>query len=323
MKVLQFTVPVANEYSIVVQEDILPYFYNYLHRHKEVQITLIIKGEGTLIAGNYTQPCKPGDIYFIGSDQPHLFRSNASHFGESYRNNIHAIHIFFDHKHNLASLLELPELEPVKRFIEGTVFGLQVPSSHVLQVSGMVKEVRDSEGLDRLLNLIKLLQSCASHIKEWKSLSTGFSNHSFTDSEGLRMNDVYQYTIDHYSEDISLNKIASIACITPHAFCKYFKRHTRKTYLSFLHEIRVNEACKKIISGDFDCISSVAYTTGFNSIITFNRVFKKITSMAPKDYIKKYKFKSEEVPINKAIGSLFVSFYMLINNDLLSLMYLL
>ncbi|MNY57251.1 DNA-binding transcriptional regulator ChbR [compost metagenome] len=84
--------------------------------------------------------------------------------------------------------------------------------------------------------------------------------------------------------------------------------------MSFLHEIRVNEACKKIISGDFDCISSVAYTSGFNSIITFNRVFKKITSMAPKDYIKKYKFNSAEVPINKVIGSFFVSFYVLLND---------
>lgn len=43
MKVIQFTVPVAEEGAVVVQEDILPYFYNYLHRHKEAQVTLIIK----------------------------------------------------------------------------------------------------------------------------------------------------------------------------------------------------------------------------------------------------------------------------------------
>ena len=37
MKVIQFTVPVAEEGAVVVQEDILPYIYNYLHRHQEAQ----------------------------------------------------------------------------------------------------------------------------------------------------------------------------------------------------------------------------------------------------------------------------------------------
>ncbi|MCY1542906.1 HTH-type transcriptional activator Btr [compost metagenome] len=107
------------------------------------------------------------------------------------------------------------------------------------------------------------------------------------------MSDVYQYTREHYAENISLNKIASIACITPHAFCKYFKKHTRKTYLAFLHEVRVHEASKKIINNNFTSISEVAYSSGFNSIITFNRVFKKVTGMSPKDYTQKHKLSKE------------------------------
>ena len=52
MKVVQFTVPVARDHSIHIQEDRLPHFYEHLHRHTETQITYIIKGSGTLIAGN-------------------------------------------------------------------------------------------------------------------------------------------------------------------------------------------------------------------------------------------------------------------------------
>lgn len=293
MKVTQFTMPVVSKYFIVVQEDILPYFYNYMHRHNELQITLIIKGDGTIIAGNYIQPCKPGDIFFIGANQAHLFRSNPSHFREQGQNNVHAVHIFINPEHGLSSILDLPEFEDIKRYIQGSVYALQTPSAYTFEVANLILEVRSSEGIDRLIALIKLLKLCISNTKEWKSPGATFSNLDVMANDGPRMNDVYQYTRDHYAENISLDKIASIACITPHAFCKYFKKHTRKTYLAFLHEIRINEACNKIINGDLDSIAAVAYATGFNSIITFNRVFKKITAMTPKDYIQKYKFKKD------------------------------
>ena len=106
------------------------------------------------------------------------------------------------------------------------------------------------------------------------------------------MHDVFQYTLDNYAEDITLNKIASIAHITPHAFCKYFKQHTRRTYNNFLNEVRVNEACKRIISGSYDGLSAIAYKTGFKGASNFNRVFKKTTGMSPSDYKKECRYKT-------------------------------
>ena len=76
MKVVQFTIPVSQEHSIMVQEDKLPHFYNHLHRHNETQITWIIKGEGTLIAGTAMQRFQSGDIYILGANQPHIFKSD-------------------------------------------------------------------------------------------------------------------------------------------------------------------------------------------------------------------------------------------------------
>ena len=88
-----------------------------------------------------------------------------------------------------------------------------------------------------------------------------------------------------------MQQVANVAYLTPQAFCRYFKKHTRKTYVAFLSEIRINEACKKIISGDYDSISAIAYDTGFSSAVSFNRVFKKITGRSPKQYFKEYKQK--------------------------------
>src|ERR1700753_2778403 len=126
----------------------------------------------------------------------------------------------------------------------------------------MIKRVNASTGLDRLMEFVTLLQLFAKDIKEWKSLSTGFSGYTFSDTEGMRMNDIYQYTIEHHAEPISLAKVADAAHMTLHAFCKYFKKHTRKTYMSFLNEIRINEACKRLINASFDSISAIGYSVG-------------------------------------------------------------
>lgn len=64
MKVIQFTIPKTSDNSVIIQEEELPFFYNCLHRHKEIQIAFIIRGEGTLVVGNYMQRFKAGDIYY-------------------------------------------------------------------------------------------------------------------------------------------------------------------------------------------------------------------------------------------------------------------
>jgi AraC-like DNA-binding protein len=77
--------------------------------------------------------------------------------------------------------------------------------------------------------------------------------------------------------------------MTPQAFCRYFKKHTGHTFVTFLNEMRINEACKKLANGRCDSISNVAYTSGFNSITNFNRVFKSVTGNSPREYLESYR----------------------------------
>lgn len=289
MKVIQFKVPVAQAESVIVNEDVLPFFYEHIHRHKEMQLTLILKGEGTLIVGNYTQPFKTGDIYIIGANQPHIFKSDQSYYVEQGIANVHAIHIFFEHESTLQCLIHLPEMEFVNKFLENTSQGLQVPEAYTQEARRMFVKISRSSGLKRLLSFIRLIKYLTKYVKDYKSLTTGFSNDVVSTPDGNRMDKIYQYTQEHYAENITLERIASVVHITPQAFCKFFKTHTRKTYKTFLNEIRINEACKKIMTGDFECISSIAYATGFNSAINFNKVFKKTTGKSPSEYMKEYK----------------------------------
>ena len=74
MKVLQFTIPVPGENNIIVRHDLQPYFYQYLHRHDEIQLTWILKGEGTLVVDNNMYPFKSNEIYCTYyNDNPKMY----------------------------------------------------------------------------------------------------------------------------------------------------------------------------------------------------------------------------------------------------------
>jgi AraC-like DNA-binding protein len=288
MKVIQFTVPKTSDNSVIVQEDKLPFFYNYLHRHKEIQIALIIKGEGTLVVGNYMQRFKAEDIYVIGADQPHIFRSDASYFNKKSKKNIHSLSLFFNPEASFETILRLPEMKEIKRFLDKTIWGLQAPQHERDRLASEILNLKQSRNGLLMSDFISLLHSMA-HIRKWKMLSTTSSGFSISDVEGLRMNDIYQYTIANYSENISIRQIAAVAHLTAPAFCRYFKKHTNKTYINFLNEIRISEACNKISEGEFKSMSSVAHETGFSNVTNFNRVFKKVNGVSPRNFFEKYK----------------------------------
>jgi AraC-like DNA-binding protein len=287
MKVVQFTIPVVKESAILVQEEELPYFYNHLHRHNETQITWIIKGAGTLIAGNYMQPFKSGDVYIIGANQPHIFKNDKSYFLKNSKQSVKAITVFFDPKVLAQTILQLPETKAIKKFIDITAYGLQVPANKQQLITDEMLLVQSLKTGHKIAAFLRLLQLLAD-IKNWNSLATITPENSFTDNEGLRMNNIYQYTMANYAEQVKLKEIADIAFMSPQAFCRYFKKHTRKTYFDFLNEVRINEACQKIVTGSFDSISSIALDTGFNSTANFCRVFKKVTQQSPLQYRKMY-----------------------------------
>jgi AraC-like DNA-binding protein len=287
MKVLSFTIPVAHDKTIIVQEDILPYFYPHLHRHDEIQLTLILKGKGTLIVGNSMHAFGPNELFLIGAKMPHVFKSDVSYFTNGQENNVHAIIIFFNLKGKLASLFDLPELKNVHSFFSQHYSGFSIPAHSFADISGKVFSVKYATGLDQLMHFFQLLQQLSS-LENINSLTNVMEPKLISDHEGMRISTIYNYIMKHYCRDISLEEVAAIAHMTPQAFCRYFKKHTRLTFITFLNEVRINEACKKLIKGSYHSVSSVAYDCGFNSITNFNRVFKSTMRMSPREYVNQF-----------------------------------
>lgn len=285
MKVVPFTLRASENSTVIVEEEKSTNFYCQLHRHKELQISLIVEGEGTLFTGNYMQRFRAGDIYIIGEDQPHMLKRDETCFGMP---GVQTIHIYVDTS-LLLQLSAITEFKHISTFLKSASSGVQM----FLDTNGLafqtIRKISGLHGFEQMMEVIRLLNFFSQDEANWKSLSSGLSKYAFSESDGVRMTRIYRYTLQHYQNTISLEEIASIASMTPSAFCKYFRKHTRKTYVAFLNEVRINEACKKMLEYHSESISSVAYDCGFNSAITFNRVFKRVTGKTPGEYIREFK----------------------------------
>jgi AraC-like DNA-binding protein len=287
MKVLQFTIPVPRDKTVIVQKDVLAHFYPHLHRHEEIQLTWIQQGEGTLVAENNMYPFRSGEIYWLGVNLPHVFKSDPSYFSPASRKKIRTLNIFFNTKGQLDSFFELPEIKNVKTFLQNQQSGFKVPPQHVDEIAKKMLRIENSGGVDQLVHFIELLKLLSS-FQELTPLSARSQPVSYTEHEGIRIGAIYNYIMQQYDKPITLEDVSRQAHMTPQAFCRYFKKHTLHTFVSFLNEVRINEACKKLTDGQYDSIATVAYNCGFNSITNFNRVFKSITGKSPSEYVESY-----------------------------------
>jgi AraC-like DNA-binding protein len=287
MKVLPFTIPVTPDKTVIIQRDILPYFYPHLHRHQEIQLTWVQKGEGTLVAENNMHTFWSNEIYWIGANQPHVFKSDPVYFIPKSKKKIYSLTIFFNPNGKLAPLFEFPEMKNIKSFLSNYQCGFKIPPQMVTEVSNRMVRIQNATGPDQLLQFLDLLKTLA-NIEQLPVLTSNTKQQSFTDFEGMRIGSIYNYIMQHYENPLTLEDVAMQAHMTPQAFCRYFKKHTRHTFISFLNQVRINEACKKLTDGSYDSVSTVAYNCGFNSITNFNRVFKSVTGKSPRDYIRDY-----------------------------------
>ena len=98
------------------------------------------------------------------------------------------------------------------------------------------------------------------------------------------MNDVFQYAMDNFQDNISLDDIADIAFMSKNAFCRYFKKRTNKTFFQFLIEIRIEHACKLLYKDQDLSVSAISELCGFQNIANFNRKFKELKGITPTQY---------------------------------------
>lgn len=87
----------------------------------------------------------------------------------------------------------------------------------------------------------------------------------------------------NYTNPITLKEVAQKINISESAFSRNFKLKTGVTFIESLIHIRLGNADRLLINTNLS-ISEIAYQCGFNNISNFNRIFRKIKGVTPKNF---------------------------------------
>ena len=282
MKVIPFKIPKPSQDFIRYQVDDQPYFYDKLHQHPELQLSLVLAGEGRLIGGDYIGRFAPGDVFLLGHDVPHVFRSDAQYYAPGAAARSHAVFVFIDLKALSGGLHDLTELQEAKRFCEQLTGCYQVQGPAQAAIAQLVQALPGAAGLGRLLGVLHIIEQLM-RPDALHCLSVADQMRNLSEREVKRLQQVLDFLMAQSHRAIALEEVAAVANMSREAFCRFFKERTRKTYVRYLNELRLTNACQLLLHTN-QTVASIAFACGFANLSHFNRVFAAIVGTTPRAY---------------------------------------
>jgi len=98
-----------------------------------------------------------------------------------------------------------------------------------------------------------------------------------------RLSELTTWIVSHLNEDLSVEALATKACLCPRHFTRRFKMEFGSTPADFVEGLRLEEACRRLSSRD-NRIESVGESVGFKSADAFRRAFQRRIGVNPSDY---------------------------------------
>ncbi len=273
------------EVSFAIRKDTVPYFTIPWHYHPELELTLILKGQGTRFVGECIELYQSGDLVLVGENIPHFWQSNKSDHEKD--GNTEAIILHFLRNFWGVDFINLPEMREIRELIEKAAQGIHISGKTKVEVQKRLQDLLHLEGPERLFELQAILLIIAKGTDDGRLLSDKRIESVYKTGGEERLKKVYEYVMNNFREQITLKEIADIAIMSPTAFCRYFKSHTRNHFSRFLNGVRISYACKLLQEKKLT-VTEIAFESGFNNLTNFNIQFKAFTKFSPLKYRQKH-----------------------------------
>jgi AraC-like DNA-binding protein len=161
-------------------------------------------------------------------------------------------------------------------------------AAELKKITEEMKKIFFSEESDRELRccmlLMKFMQTLDEHRNEFVPELDPNAINGYTDDVMRRMMMVTDYIKNNLTaDDLSQGAMAEKAGISKDYFSRIFKNLTGMNYSKWLNMIRLEKATELLTQNDMT-LTEVAMLSGFQSIPSFNRVFREEKGMAPGEY---------------------------------------
>lgn len=260
------------------------FLINPLHFHELCELVLILESYGKRVVGNHAASFSTGDLVLMGPNIPHIWRNDDVFLNPESEQRAKAIVIYFPADFLLTLTDDQSTIIAMQQFIKRAERGLRFYGDALEKATKLIKSLPDKQSFSRItgfLNLIELLHQT----EDYENLASEGHKPNFGEQETDLINNIYIYVMQNFKNELSLKAAAEIANMTPNSFCRFFKRHTQKSFSKFVNEMRIGHACKLLMDQNHS-ISDVCYQSGYQNLTNFNKFFKIIMNKSPREYRK-------------------------------------
>lgn len=250
----------------------------FLHFHDCLELNIIKKGSGYYVINGKRYDMVPGDIFIINNKEPHMAVHDDDFLIEVL---IFDINLLWRNK-GISSFLT-----PFFSRKEGSSHKISANNPRqpeMAEIFGKIalehrkKEIGWNMSVEALLMyLLTLIYRCYDEKQELEAANDNFQKMY------SRISIVFEYISENFKNDIKLEDLAKEVSLSHHYLCKCFKKVTGKTIFEYIEQMRIQNSCYLLKTTD-KSIMEIALESGFNSVNFFNRTFKKILDITPKEY---------------------------------------
>jgi len=246
------------------------------HYHPEIELVYVNQGQGKRHIGHHISYYTDGDLVLIGSMVPHFG------FTDRLTDNSKEHVIQFLPEVISKGLGFLSEFEDITRLLATSQHGLTFSGVTKERVGRITDAMRVQDSFNRLLSLVSILKVLATS-DEYQMLNVSKITVQASLQDHVKIEVVFNYVMEHFKREISLQEVSTFVNMTVSSFCRYFKKQTGKTFTAFVNEVRITHACK-LLSETSRQVSDICFDCGYNNFAHFNKQFKKITELNPSQY---------------------------------------
>lgn len=277
LRLEEFTPDSDSSFRLIINPRLNDVFY--WHFHPEFELVYIEGANGTRHVGEHISRYDGSDMVFIGSYIPHL------NFDYGVKTECEKVVIQIRQDFLGNAFANIPELAAVYRLFEQSKHGLAFGTDTKVLLSERLKKLKNLGHFEQFLEILSIFQVLAQST-DVVLLHPKPVENQHNKKEQERLKRIYNFIDMHYQQKIEVDEVAKLTNLSKSAFCRYFKKITRLTFVEFLNHYRINQA-QKLLLLDKN-VTEACFECGFESLSYFNRTFKKITGENPLSFKKKF-----------------------------------
>ncbi len=254
-----------------------------LHWHPAIEMVIPLENSYTVIVGQDTYQLAPGDIFIIPSGKLHHLIAPPS-------------------GRRLIFLFDFNLMSRIRGFSCLTYYLAQpvlinpdtcapIYKEEAELISQLSRDYFQNDSLREMVIYSKLLTFFVNYVRYRKSQEGESSGNSFDEHRQKELADkfniVFVYLDEHFAENLTLEKVADVAGFSKFHFSRLFKQYSGYNFYDYLCHKRI-DAAESFLMDPGISITEVALQSGFSSLSTFNRTFKKMRDCTPSEYRNLY-----------------------------------